>query len=529
MSGAWVRGCGSSRVRARARTSALVGGYGRLCSSVLVLVCSTGCGAGDGTAIAGPPDASAARPADVRDAGAENVVDSGKNQQGVSQFVDEMTTHMQDRYVADLDEIKRRGVLRVVTRNNSTSYFLYRGVEAGFNYELAKLLADELGVRLELVVPPASRDLVPWVLDGRGDIIIGSLATDAPRTTRVRLTRPYLHTSLVVITRKGRLPPITRVDDLTLATLWVRPSSSATKRLRTLARETRLGLHIKAARETLETEDLIDLVATGEADCAVVERRIADVELMHRDDVEISLELPTEPVTAAFAVHPDNQKLWAAADDFLRRHYRGTVFNILYRRYHKNARRAAAVRDDELRADKSGRLTPWDVTFQAVAKELGVDWRLLASQAYQESRLNPLAVSPFGAQGLMQIMPATARELGIKDPFDPVESIEGAGRYVRELMRRYDAEGVALKDRVRFALAAYNVGAGHIADARKLAEQQGWNPNRWFGHVERALRLLSKPRYFRGAKYGYCRGEEPVRYVSEIQSRYDAYVRLGQR
>lgn len=462
---------------------------------------------------AGPPDAA---PSAAPDAGADLE----------ETFADALTGHRRQRYVADLDEIKRRGVLRVITRNNSTSYFLYRGVEAGFHYELAKLFADELGVRVEMVVPRASRDMVPWLLEGRGDIIIGGLATDAPRTTRVKMTRPYLHTSLVVVTRKGRVPEIKSLDDLSLATLLVRPSSSAMKRLRQLSRKLGRGFHIRAAVETLETEDVLDLVAAGEVDAAVLERRIVDVELLHRDDVVIALELPTEPVVAGFAVHPESEQLLRAADDFLRRHYRGTLFNILYRRYHQSARRAAAVRDEELRADRSGRLTPWDDVFRDAAKLPGIDWRLLVAQAYQESRLDPKAVSPFGAQGLMQLMPGTAKEVGVTDPFDPKQSIYGGARYMAKLMRRYDEPGVELKDRVRFALAAYNVGPGHLDDARRLAEESGLDRNRWFGNVEKALLLLSKPRYFRRARYGYCRGEEPVRYVSQIQARYDAYVAL---
>lgn len=505
----------------------------RALAVALALLAALGCPAepaAEARAAPAAPDADAPVVAVAAEGAAESAVeDGGAAPDPDRAFADALTGHLDQRYVVDLEEIKKRGVLRVLTRNNSTSYFLYRGVEAGFNYELAKLFADELGVRLEVVVPRATRDMIPWLLEGRGDIIIGSLSTDAPRTKRVKLTRPYLHTSLVVVTRKGRVPRVEKLEDLATATLLVRPSSSAMKRLRALARETRLGFHIKAARETLETEDIIDLVSSGEVDCAVLERRIVDVELMHRDDVEITLELPTEPVVSAFAVHPDNEALHAAADDFLRRHYRGTIFNILYRRYYNNARRAARVRDEELRADKSGRLTPWDEVFQESAAKVGVDWRLLAAQAYQESRLDPKVVSPFGAQGLMQIMPGTAKELGVKDPFDPVQSIKGGTKYVSKLMARYDEPGIALKDRVRFALAGYNVGPGHLDDARRLAEQSGLDPKRWFGNVEKALLLLSKPRYFKGARYGYCRGEEPVKYVSEIQTRYDAYVRVTEK
>ena len=443
-------------------------------------------------------------------------------------FADSLTGHRDEKYFADLDEIRRRGVLRVITRNNSASYFLYRGIEAGFHFELARLLAEELGVRLEMVVPRASRDVVPFLLDGRGDLIMSGLAVDSPRARRIRLTRPYLHTSLVVVTRTQPDAPIQNLEDLSEQTLWVRPSSSATRRLRALARKTRLGFDIQATRETVEVEDLLDLVAAGKAPAAVVEKRLAETELLHRDDLVFAFELPTEPVQAALGVHPDHDALYQVADAFVRKHYRGTLYNIFFRRFHSNHRKTAAIRNERYRGDQQGTLSSWDALFQAAARDIGVgiDWRLLVSQAYQESRLDPRARSPYGAEGLMQLMPATARELGVKDPFDPADSIAGAARYMGKLMKRYEDDDVALKDQVRFALAAYNIGPGHIRDARALAKKQGWNPNRWFGNVEKALLLLAKPRYYRKAPLGYCRGSEAVRYVSEIQSRYDAYVQL---
>ncbi len=444
-----------------------------------------------------------------------------------ARFAEALTGHRALTYEADLDEIKKRQVLRVITRNNSTSYFLYRGTEAGFHYELAKLFADELGVRLEIVVPRANRDVIPWLLEGRGDIVIAGLPDDAPRVDRVAVTRPYLESPLVVVTRKGRVPAIADIKDLGQATITLRPSSSAMKRMRDLASENPdVGINLRAAKETLEPEDVLDLVASGEVDATVVAKRLVDVELLHRDDLEIALTLPGETVKAVFATRPDDVKLLAAADAFLKKHHRGTVFNILYNRYHKNARRAEEVRSEDLRIDKGGGISPWDDAFKEGAQGAGLDWRLLAAQAYQESRFNPNAKSNFGAQGLMQIMPRTAREVGVKDPFDPLDSIKGGAKYMAWLMSRYDKPDMKLKDRVRFALAAYNVGPGHLDDARKLAEKEGLDDGRWFGHVERALRLLSKPRYYRDAKYGYCRGEEPVQYVSQIQSRYDNYVAM---
>jgi membrane-bound lytic murein transglycosylase F len=441
-------------------------------------------------------------------------------------FVQAMTGHRNARYVADLKAIQKRKVLRVITQNNSTSYFLYRGVEAGFHYDLAKWFTEELGVRLEIVVSPTTRDLVPWLLQGRGDLIVSALPTDAPRANRVLFTRPFLHTTLVLITRTDRVPKISSVEHLRSANIMVQPSTNTIRYLRRLSGQLDFSLNLKAAQETSEAEDLLEQVASGQIDATVVEKRIAKVELLHHDNLRIALEFDDATQTMGFATLPENKRLLRAADNFLRKYYRGTRFNMIYNRYHKNRARTKKMRDSHLRADRDGALTPWDPIFQSEAKSAELDWRLIAAQAVQESRLDPSAVSQFGARGLMQLMPATAKELGVRHLHSPASSIAGGTRYMNQLMRRFDAPDIALKDRVRFSLASYNAGSGHVDDARRLAKRMGLNPNRWFQNVEKAMLLLSKPKYYQKAKYGYCRGTEPVRYVSEIQSRYDNYVAL---
>lgn len=447
-----------------------------------------------------------------------------------------LTGHRRKAYTGDLDDLQKRAVVRVLTRNNSTSYFLYKGVEAGFDYELASWIADEMGVRLEMVVAPTQRELVPWLLDGKGDVILAGLSTAAARADRVQFTRPYLQTPWVVVVKKAPKPKkgkkaappattLTRLEELAGKDVVVKPSSGAMKRLRGLEIP---GISPRAAKETEESEDLLDEVADGKAFACIVEERIAKVELMHRDDLEIALTLPGGDDDAAIATRKEDVKLHAFLDAFLEQNHRGTRWNLMWRRYHSWKDDTRAVRNDELRADREGRITPWDEVFQKTGKDHDVDWRLLAAQCYQESRFDPSARSPFGAIGVMQFLPSTAKELGCGDPLQPGAAILCAGRFVGKLVKRYTEPEVALKDRVRFALAAYNAGPGHLDDARVLAKSQGLDANRWFGNVETAMLLLSKPRYYETAAHGFARGEETVRYVSEIQTRYDAYVGLAQ-
>jgi membrane-bound lytic murein transglycosylase F len=484
-----------------------------------------------GDDVAQPPAVEAPPPIDPRiEAGARGrtgpygggAVDDIEGSDSQGRFAHALTAHRRTIYTGDLDDIRARGVLRVLTRNNSTSYFLYQGVEAGFDYELARWIARELGVRLEMVVAPTRRELVPWLLDGKGDLILAGLSTEAQRAHRVRFTRPYLETPWAVVTR-ARGPRIEKPEDLAGVDMLVRPSSGVIPRLRALG----IGhLDLRGALEGLESEDLLEAVAHRDVTACVVEERIAKVELMHRHGLRIALTLPGTD-TAGIAVRREDEQLAAFLDDFVLRHRKSTEWNVTYMKYHSWRERTAAVRDESLRADREGRLSRFDEHFKRAGAEADVDWRLLAAQAYQESRFDPEARSPFGAVGVMQLLPSTAKELGCEDPTQPGAAIRAGARYLGKLMKRFEDEPeVALKDRVRFALAAYNVGLAHLDDARVLADRLGLDRNRWFGNVEEAVRLLASPKHYQTLRYGYARGDETVRYVSEIQTRYDAYVAL---
>jgi membrane-bound lytic murein transglycosylase F len=495
-------------------------------AAALTLACTLAC--------AREPPAPPPPPSDPRHEDAhhsETTVDAGPLEDLTDQerFALSLTGHRRKAYTGDLDVIRQRGVLRVIVRNNSTSYFLYRGVEAGFDYELAKWIAKDMGVRLEMVVAPTRRELVPWLLDGKGDIILAGLSMDAARADRVRFTRPYLETPWVVVTPKPSTKKrrgakqLASVQELSGVSLMVRPSSGAMRRLRDL---NIAGLELHGALESLESEDLLDSVGDGAVKAAVVEERIAKVELIHRHDLTIAFALPGGDDVAGIAVRKEDAQLWAFVDAWLEKNRKSTDWNIFYKRIHENVSNTKDVRKEELRADREGRICAWDDEMKTAGAEHDVDWRLIAAQAYQESRFDKDARSSFGAVGLMQLLPSTARELGCRDPHNPKHAITASARYLGKLMKRFDQPEVALKDRVRFALAAYNAGPGHLDDARVLAAAEGLDANRWFGHVEKAFMLLSKPRYYQNAKHGFARAEETVRYVSEIQTRYDAYVSL---
>jgi membrane-bound lytic murein transglycosylase F len=440
-----------------------------------------------------------------------------------------LTEYSAERFVGDLAAIKKRGVLRVLTRNNPVTYFLHRGEQWGFDYQLAQAAAKELGVRLEVVVPPSRDLLIPWLVEGRGDFIAASLTVTPERLEQVAFTRPYLFVDEVLVQR-AEGPKLASLADLKGQKIHVRASSSYHSALMTL-QKTQGPFEIVPEPEDLETEALLERVAQGEIAFTVADSHLLLAEQAYRDGLEAAFPLPVEGTPAgkegsrgiAFAVRKDAPKLRAFLDGFVKKQYRGTVYNMWRKRYFENSRRIFEAKEE--RAEVSGTLSPYDALFQTYSSRYGMDWRLMAAQAYQESRFNPKLKSWMGAIGLFQVMPATGRSMGFRKLDDPEEGTHAGVQYMNWLVARFEPE-IPFKHRLRFALASYNAGLGHVQDARRIAKEKGWNPNKWFGHVEKAMLLLEKPQYYRRARHGYCRGSEPVKYVSEIQNRYASYVEL---
>jgi membrane-bound lytic murein transglycosylase F len=215
--------------------------------------------------------------------------------------------------------------------------------------------------------------------------------------------------------------------------------------------------------------------------------------------------------------------LLAAVDSFIEQEYRGLFYNVIYDRYFDDERRIR--RHMEARVAPEGEMSPYDEIVRKHAERYGFDWRLVVALMYQESRFDPFAQSFAGARGLMQVLPRTAAELGFEENLlvEPEPGIHAGVRYLAWLRERFDEE-LPVRDRMWFTLAAYNAGYGHVSDGRRLAVELGLNPDRWFGNVERAMQLLSRPAYASQARYGYCRCTESVNYVRDIVSRYNAYL-----
>jgi len=225
-------------------------------------------------------------------------------------------------------------------------------------------------------------------------------------------------------------------------------------------------------------------------------------------------------------VRKRNPQLKQALDEFIKRIYKGEYYNVTYNKYFKNRRSVQRLARGRVIDALKGQISPYDKLVRKYSSRYGFDWRLITAQMYQESKFNPKAKSPVGARGLMQLMPRTAREMGVKNVSDPAHSIRGGIKYLDWLRDRFPAE-LPISERIWFTLAAYNAGAGHVNSARRLAGQLGHDPNRWFGHTEEAMLLLSQKEYAEHSRYGYVNGHEPVNYVRDIRQRFEAYVDLS--
>ena len=314
--------------------------------------------------------------------------------------------------------------------------------------------------------------------------------------------------------------PFESVQELAGRTVVVAPDSAFMDTLEEL-REQGIDVRIEP-REGATTEMLIQNVVDGDIDLTVADSHVAALESTYREDLRPLWTLEGSR-DIAWVLRDDQDQLINKLNAYINRNYRGLFYNVTFNRYFKESKTIRI--HEEYRVEAGKEISPYDDLAKEYALEYGFDWRLLVSQMYQESKFNPDAVSFAGAQGLMQVMPRTARQFGFDNPHDPEQGVAAGSAYLEWLEERFP-QRLGMAEKIYFGLAAYNAGHGHVEDARRLAQRLGKNPDLWFGHVEEAMLLLSQPRYARQARFGYVRGNEPVKYVREIRNRYLGYVQF---
>jgi len=434
----------------------------------------------------------------------------------------------------DLAQIRQRGFLRAIVDNNSISYFIYRGQTMGFEYELLQDMARRINVELKIKVISGIEQAIDLLNRGEGDLIAFPLTVTKDRTDYLSFTDAHFTTSQVLVQRKPanwrRMPP-NRIDrmlirspvDLIGKKVYVLNESAFKERLHNLSQEIGGEIIIEEDSAAAETESLIERVAKGEIQLTVTDQTIAMVNSIYYPDLDVNTPLSL-PQQIAWATRKNSPDLLAATNTWLAGIKETGRFKILYDKYLNNPR-SSQIRISSAYSTIGGKkLSPYDEEIKREAKNLGWDWRLLASVIYQESNFRPNAESWAGAVGLMQLMPATASEFGAIDRTNPHQSLRAGVRYLKYLDKLWSKYVRDPDERVKFVLASYNAGLSHIIDSKNLAKKYGKDPAKW-EDVEMFLKEKSNPKYYRDpvAVAGYCKCEEPVNYVRDILSRFEEY------
>ncbi|MBD3167038.1 transporter substrate-binding domain-containing protein [bacterium] len=443
-----------------------------------------------------------------------------------------------ERVDDDLPEIRKRGTLHALTAYSNTSYFLYRGHTLGYEYEMLQKVGEHLELDVEIHIASDINELFDRLENGEGDLIAYGLSRTADRIDRASFTLPFRTEKMVLVQRKPgnwrqmkkheiEATLLRNVVNLGGKTVVVRAGSAYKTRLEALANEIGDDINIIEADPELTSDDLIEQVAAGEIDYTVADEHIARINVAKHPVLDVETPVSLDQAIA-WAIRPQADLLLKAVNQWLRKNKGSQEFNVIYNKYFRNrsAYRSRA-RSDYFSGSATGRISDYDETIKKEAERLSVDWRLLASQIYQESRFNPRAKSWAGAVGLLQLMPKTAKEFGATDLNDPQQSIKVGVNYMIWLVDYWEETFTDPDDLYRIALASYNVGYNHVWDAYRLAEKYGKDPENW-ENIARFLELKQNEKYFNDpvAKFGYCRGSEPVQYVEEIYERYNHYSKL---
>jgi membrane-bound lytic murein transglycosylase F len=411
-----------------------------------------------------------------------------------------------------LTRVEALKVLRVATLNSPTTYYVGAAGPTGFEYDLTRSFAHDLGVDVEVVVADSPSEILDLVRSGRAHLGAG-LSVTVSREKLVRFTPPLRNVAPQMVYRKGQPKP-KNLYDLD-GRLRVPGDSAAAEVLKGLAA---INPQLRW-EETAEfgAEQVLFQVANAEVDYTIAPSDLVAINQRYYPQLRVAFAL-TDSEQIAWAFAPGDNTLYDAALNFIEGLDRKKLFTVLDRHF-GHVSRVGTYGALALATHTQTRLPRYRKSFEDAATRFGMDWRMLASVGYQESLWDPAAVSPTGVRGLMQITTDTADFLNIENRLDPKQSIHGAARYLQQLRARLPPE-IPEPDRTWMTLAAYNVGMGHLLDACVLTQQQGGDPTRWVD-VRNTLPLLTQSKWHRNTRYGYARGHEAVTYVGNIRTYYD--------
>lgn len=449
----------------------------------------------------------------------------------------------------DLAQMVERGTLTVLIPYNSTSYFIYKGEPLGYEYELLQVFARERNLALKVLVITDRKSIYSMLNSGDGDIAAGRLVPTPEDEQSVSFTRALYRTEPVLVQQEGApetagkgteqvikpgpaddLPEIdiharliTQPAQLSGQTVTLPQKSPYKRTLIELADDISGDIRVVEMEGEIQDEALAQKVARGEVQFTVMQANLAELKEAEFKNLKVR-PMVGRSHSVTWAVRKNAPGLLGELNNWIDEKKNGQLFDQLYKRYFIDRRKYLERMESEYLTSTTGKLCQYDNLLKQYAAELNWDWRLLAAQAFQESRFKPEARSWAGATGLLQLMPATAREFGVRNALDPEDNIQGAVRFLKWLGNFWSEQIPDDAERLKFILASYNTGAGHVQDAQRLTKKYGGDPLVW-SDVSYWLLQKSTQQYSTDpvVKFGFCRGLEPVNYVTHILERFDHY------
>jgi len=426
--------------------------------------------------------------------------------------------------LTQLEQAQQRGSLTVLTRNGASSYFIGRDGETGPEYDLAAAFAAYLGLDIEVEVADEFGNLGTLLDTRQGELIAANLTRTPDREKLFAFGPDYAEVKTLVIYKRGKTRP-RDVQDLLGLRLSVIAGSSYEALLEN-AREELPELQW-TAEKSKGMEDLLLEIADGEIDATLSDSNIFKINSQFYPGLKIGFTLAeSQPQAWAFSPGDDDSLVQKSRSFFKVINENGKLAEIRGR-YGEKDHDLDRVGMFQFMKQVRNRLPTLLPLFQEAANVHNMDWRLLAAMGYQESHWDPDATSRTGVRGIMMLTQRTATQLGINDRLDPEQSIEGGARYFLRMRKRMPRR-IVEPDRTWMALAAYNMGWGHLEDVRVLTQKQGGNPDSW-QDVNENLRLLSQEKWYRQTRYGYARGYEARQYVENIRGYYNTLVWMDTR
>ncbi|QZE14494.1 transporter substrate-binding domain-containing protein [Halosquirtibacter laminarini] len=441
-----------------------------------------------------------------------------------------------DAAIKELENIQANGTLKVVIDYNSINYFIYRGLPMGFQYDILHLLADDMDVDLDIRVSNNLRESYDLLESRSVDIVAKNLTITKSLKSKVLFTYPMMSSRQVLVQPKPHgwekmdsttleKSLIRDVRDLADKTVYVQKNTAYFRRLNSLSDE--IGEDINIVTDSIHgVEQLIGMVAKGDVPMTVCSEEVARLNHAYNPNIDISTPVSfTQDM--AWAVRKTSTALNEYVSKWLLDFSKTRKYRRLYTKYYTSSR-SKRYTANVSNAIHDNRLSAYDELIKEASKNIRWDWRLVASVVYQESNFNPEAESWAGAVGLMQLMPETADRYNVEDLTNPAENIHAGTRYLGWLDSYFKDQIDDPNERIKFVLASYNIGLGHILDARRLANKYGKDMNIWDNNVAPFLLKKSLSKYYKDpvVKWGYCRGTETTNYVEEVVDRYQSYSNL---